>query len=308
MIRTQCVFVLALLLVVGCAPSAPASPATSLFSALARYASKEAVGESAEKITKEVGEEVVERVARGVLREGSEETLENVTKLVAKHGPDVIRALDNAPSMTPLLKALDDLPADQVPKAAARLAAGASGKELAEATIRHGSSALKAELAHPGVGGRIVAVFGDDGASLCGKLDTDEVIAFGRYVDDVASASPSQRNELLQVINDDKDRFFRWLADFAEKNPGKTIGSATFLAVFLPNAERILGGAEIIYDKDGNPKGVRKPGWGEGPDGAISGPVREGMSWLTRGLAVVVVGAVAVFAAIKLLGTWRRLG
>ncbi len=91
-----------------------------------------------------------------------------------------------------------------------------------------------------------------------------------------------------------------------EANPGKTIGSATFLAVFLPNAERILGGDEIIIDKAGEPHVVHKTGIAEGPLQRLTEPVQEGLTWLWRGIATVVVGSIAIFAAIKLSGVWRR--
>ena len=291
---------------VGCGTSAPASPASMLGKALARYMSTKAASESAEKVTKELGEATVERVALRIVKDSGEEGLERVSQLVVKYGPDVIHAIDNTPAVSPLLKALDDVPADQVATAVARLAAGQQGKELAETTLRYGAKSLRAEIAHPGVGGRFVRALGDDGASLCSRLSTDEAIALGRHMDGIAALPASQRQSLLDLINKDKDRFFAWLAAFMEKNPGKTIGSVTFLAVFLPNSERILGGDEILLDKDGNAQIVRKPGLAGQVGETLVKPLTQGLSWLSRGVAIVVVAACAAYASIKLWGIWRR--
>lgn len=275
-----------------------ASPATPLLKALAKYFSKE----GAEKLTKEVSEDMAERVANNLAREGGEKMFEHVAELAAKHGPDIIRALDNSPEIKSVLKAIDELPADDVAKAAQRLAAGGTGRELASMTQEYGAKVLLAEVKQPGVGSRLVRVWGDDGASLCGRLTKDEAISLGKYADDLAMVPSAQRNQLLEVIEGDKDRFFRWLGDFIQKNPGKTIGSATFLAVFLPNSERILGGNEIVFDASGNPVVLRKPGLLEAPTEAFS----QGLSWLTKGIAIVVVSSLALFAAIKLWNVWHR--
>jgi hypothetical protein len=285
---------------------AAASPASTIGKALSRYAEETLANKGAQTITKEVGEATVERVAARIVKDSGEAGVERVSALVAKCGPDVVRAIDNTPNVVPLLKALDEVPAEQLPKAVARLAAGQQGKELAETTVRYGAKALRSEVAHPGVGGRLVRAFGDDGASLCGKLSTDEAIALGRHMDGLASVPVSQRKGLFELIAKDKDRFFTWLGKFVEENPGKTIGSVTFLCAFLPNAERIIGGDPIVFDKDGNPQVMHKPGLVGQVASVAAKPVGEGLTWITRGIAIVVIGAIALFAFIKLFGVWRR--
>jgi hypothetical protein len=125
-------------------------------------------------------------------------------------------------------------------------------------------------------------------------------------MDGLANVPVSQRKGLFELIGKDKDRFFAWLGKFAEDNPGKTIGSVTFLTAFLPNAERILGGDPIVFDKDGNPQVMHKPGLAGPIVDASARPIGEGVSWLMRGIAIVVVGAIAIYATIKLLGVLRR--
>ena len=283
-----------------------ASPASELAEALARYAEKEAAGKGAQTLSKDVSEAAIAGVAEQVLKDSGEQGLQEVTKLAAKFGPDVIHAVENTPAVAPVLKALEAMPEEQLPKAIARLAAGQQGKELAETTVRYGAKALRAEVAHPGVGGRLVRALGEDGYALSSTCTTDEVIALGRQMDGLATVPASQRQRLLQLIAKDKDRFFAWLGRFVEANPGKSIASATFLAVFLPNSERILGGDEIVIDKNGTPVVVHKTGIAEAPLQKVTEPVHEGLAWLMRGAAVVLVGAIAAYAAIKLLGVWRR--
>ncbi len=133
-----------------------ASPASELAEALARYAEKEAAGKGAQTLSKEVSEAAIAGVAEQVLKDSGEQGLQEVTKLAAKFGPDVIHAVENTPAVAPVLKALETMPEEQLPKAIARLAAGQQGKELAETTVRYGAKALRAEVAHPGVGGRLV--------------------------------------------------------------------------------------------------------------------------------------------------------
>ena len=137
-----------------------ASPVSNLIESLARYAAKGSGSESAEMMTREVGEAVLERVATKVANEGGEESMERVSTFVTKYGPDVIHAIDNSPSARPILNALDELPAEQVPMAVARLAAGSQGRELAQTAARHGVAALRAEIVHPGVGRPFRSHFG----------------------------------------------------------------------------------------------------------------------------------------------------
>lgn len=280
-----------------------ANPAAQLVKALTKWASKETVGEAAEKVVREVGEETLERVGKKIVVTGGKESMERVTKLVVQHGPDVLRVIDRAPSAGRVLKALEDLPADQVQKAAARLIAGKTGKELIESTTRYGAIALRAELKHPGIGGKFVRELGTDGASLCTKLGERQAVALSKYVDDIADMPLSQRKELLELVDSKPEGFFKWLGEFAQNNPGKTIGSVTFLAVFLPNSDRILGGGEIVYDKDGNPTVISKQGVIAGP---IMRPVEKGLGSIFRVVTTILAVFLGGIAGIKMWSTWQR--
>ncbi|PQO28932.1 hypothetical protein [Blastopirellula marina] len=283
-----------------------ASPASALVNAIAKFVSKEAAETGAKSISKEVGSEVVERVSVRLVQEGGEKAVTEAAELASKHGPDVIRALDNAPGTTQILKSLDELPVDEVGEAAARLASGSRGKQLAKATDGFGVDALQAELKHPGAGLEYVTTWGKEGGTLCRSLTFDEAILLGKHLDDIAKLPPAQKHQLLELIESSPKEFFAWLGRFIEANPGKTIGSATLLAVVLPNSDRILGGDEVVFDSEGNPVVVSKKGLLSNPVDTLTESATDGVSWLFKGIAIVIVSALAIYAAIKLWYVWRR--
>jgi hypothetical protein len=291
------------LIAVGTPPATYGSPGSTIIRALTRYAGKEGVGESAEAVSKQIPQAVAERIGVKIVKEGGEESLERIAELSAKHGPEVVLAIDNAPSIAPILKALDELPADEVTKAAGRLAAGSQGRELAELTAQYGSAALRAEVVHPGVGRRFVQALGGDGASLSVTLTPSQAINLGRYVDDVAKLPPQQREGLLQVMRGETERFGKFLARFAENNPGKTLFTASGTTIFLANSERILGGDDVFIDAAGKPYVVSKPGLlGRGAAAAGDSMV----SLIMRLVLWIGAPALGLYAAIKIWGVWRR--
>jgi hypothetical protein len=283
-----------------------ASPGSELVEFIGRHLAAEGEEKAAQKISEEVGEVVIDRVAANVLKEGGEASLEQVSQLTAKYGPNIIRALDDSPAPARAIKLLEELPEKQVPKVAARLAAGPQGKELMETAIRYGPKALLAEAAHPGIGGRFVRAFGIDGAALCEHLTTDQAVALGRHVDDIAKLPPIQRKGLFELMSTQTDRFVQFVGRFIENNPGKVLFTSATTTVILTNAEQMLGGDEIVYDADGNPRVVSKPGMiqriAEPPIKAAT----QGFSWMFRGVAIVVVLFVGGIAIIKLRGLLRR--
>jgi putative intracellular protease/amidase len=248
------------------AGSAAAEPAIALASGTAiarsiiKYFGKEGTQEATEYLARQGGRELAERVATAALRQGGEEAAEQVSRLAAKYGPEALTALDNAPQIGPVLAALDELPASQVRAALTRLSAGSAGRELAETVGRVGSSALRSELKHPGVGGMLARTLGDDGAELATNLSTDQAIAVARHADDMAALPTPQRNGVLALLRNDAERMVGFLGRFAADNPGKTLFTAATTTIVLAESERILGGDEIVFDADGNPIVVTKAG------------------------------------------------
>jgi hypothetical protein len=203
---------------------------------------------------------LVDRVTATAAKQGGEEAVEQVAALAGKYGPDALAALDNAPAILPVIRAVDELPAAQAKIALTRLSAGAGGRELADATARFGSIALTSELKHPGVGLILVRTLGDDGADLASRLNADQAIAVGRHAEDLAKLSIEQRQGIMAMLRTDTQNMVGFVGRFVEANPGKTLFTAATTAVILAEPERILGGDEVVFDAEGNPIVVRKGG------------------------------------------------
>lgn len=293
-------------LTMSTASIAHASAGGTIIKAIAKYMAKESgetVTEQAVKqMTKQVGEELIERTAAKVVREGGEKSLVEVGELVAKHGPDVIRALDNAPEALPVLKLLDELPAADVAKVASRLAAGGPGRELARLGTKLGTSVLRAEAKHPGVGATFGRALGQDGAELSLKLSTDQAIQIGKHVDDIGRLPASQQKQLIELISKNADRFSSFVGRFVENNPGKVLFTTAGTTLVLANAERILGGGEVVVDADGKPRFIPKPGLVDrlGDKGAdiIKEPVAKTINTLNRLLLLSGLGVLVLIAAV----------
>lgn len=239
--------------------SAPAV-ATSVGKAIAKYFGKDGAEQATEYLTSASGKQVLARVSASAAKQGGDEAVEQVARLAGKYGPDALAALDNSGAILPVVRALDELPADQVTAALTRLAAGAPGRELAEATGRFGVAALRTELQHPGVGLVIVRSLGEEGAQLASKLSTEQAIAIGRHADAIAKLPAGQKSGVLAMIRNDTERMVTFVGRFVEANPGKTLFTVATTTVILAEPERILGGDEIVFDADGNPIVVRKAG------------------------------------------------
>lgn len=234
--------------------------ASSVAKAVIKYFGKGGAQEAGEYLSKKGGQELVERVTASAVKQGGDEAVEQVAILAGKYGPEALAALDNTPSILPIIRAVGELPEAQARLALSRLGAGAIGRELAEATVRLGSPALRSELKHPGVGLVLVRSLGDEGADLASNLGPDQAIAIGRHAEDLAKLSASQRSGVLALIRNDTDRMLAFVGRFVEANPGKTLFTAAATTVILAEPERILGGDEVAFDADGNPIVVRKGG------------------------------------------------
>ena len=173
-------------------------------------------------MAKKGGRELIERVGAKAAGQG-DEVVEQTAKYVGKHGPKALAALDNAPTIGPILSALDELPEAQVKSALAKLAAGTTGRELAEATAKHGSKVLTSELKHPGVGMMLVRTLGDDGAELASRMTSDQAITLGKHADDLAKLPAAQRGQVLSMLRKDLDSMTGFVGDFVKANPGKSL-------------------------------------------------------------------------------------
>ncbi|TWT76219.1 hypothetical protein CA13_67110 [Planctomycetes bacterium CA13] len=261
MTRPRAIVCLCLFVIVAIAPHAVhAAGATTVVKAVTKYFGKEGAEQATEYLAKSGSREAVERVAKVAAKEGGEEAVEQVATLTTKYGPDAILAFDNAGSIRGIVSAIDDLPTDQVPAALAKLAAGESGKTLAGAVSRYGATALVSELKHPGVGLTLLKYLGDDGAELAGRMSADQAIVIARHADEISSLAPVQRGAVLSMIRNDTERVVKFAGRFVEANPGKTLFTAATTTVILAEPERFLGGDQIVFDAEGKPIVVSKPG------------------------------------------------
>lgn len=277
--------------------------AESLVKAATKYFTRKGISESSEQLVKYGGREFAERVARSLVKEGGEEAVEKAAQLTAQYGPDVLRVIDNAPSPAALLKALDDIPADTMGSALARLGADGAGAPLQSLVQQYGSRMLRAEVTNPGVSVRLVRGLGDDGLELASKLGRDDAIAIARHADDIGHLPPEQKEGVLTLLYGDTRRMVEFMGRFIEKNPGSTLFYGAATTMVLANSERLLGGDELIIDKDGNAVIVSKPGLvGRTVDSFLDKIVTPILYVL---LPIVAIGS-AAWIAIKVYYSYRR--
>jgi hypothetical protein len=238
----------------------PIAISSSVARAVVRYFGKEGSQEASEYLANRGGRELVERVTSSAARQGGDEAVEQVAVMARKYGPEALAALDNSPSILPILRAVDELPESQARLALTRLSAGKAGRELAEATAKLGGIALRSELRHPGVGLVLARSLGDEGADLASRLTTDQAITIGRHADELARLAPAQRQGILAMLRNDTERMVAFVGRFVEANPGKSLFTAATTAIILAEPDRILGGDEIVFDAEGKPVVVHRAG------------------------------------------------
>ena len=79
-------------------------------------------------------------------------------------------------------------------------------------------------------------------------------------MDDISKLPADQRRKVIELISSNADRFASFVGRFVEKNPGKVLFTPAATVFMLHGSERILGGGEIVFDEDGKPHWVEKPG------------------------------------------------
>ena len=198
----------------------------------------------------------------------------------------MLRTIDSVADPMPLVRALDELPAEQVAIAAGRLTAGSTGRELAELTAKHGSQVLRAEIKHPGLAGKFVRHLGDDGAELATKLSSGEASAVAKHVDDIGRLDPPLRNRLLVAIGQQPKRFAEAMGRFVKDNPGKVLFTAAATTAILANPDPFLG--TVLPD-------------GSIAPGLIDRTIDKTVTPVIRTLMWIVIPTLAIGAAILLL-------
>ncbi len=268
-----------------------------LVEAVGRRAASAGARSAAEELAEAGGEAAVRSLAGRLASEGGDASLEAAARLITEHGALAIRALDDLPNPGAVVRAVERLPADQVPRGLARLAASAGDQELATMVARHGSAVLQLELRHPGLATPLFRAYGDDAARLGNSLEPRRLYVLAQYADDIAALPAAPRNTILTAIRRDADRVAQFLGDFARANPGKTLAAGGAVAVLTLEAERILGGEVVLRDQDGESRIVSRPGLIGRLTGEWVRAVRPDRWWL-----VVTSTAVALVIVVR---AWR---
>lgn len=236
-------------------------PAQEVIEALGRYISRTGGRELTKELAEFGGEAAVRRIAERSVREGGDDALNALVRTARSHGPDALRAADNAVNIPRMLRAVDELPEEMAGQAIRRLSAGADGRVLAETVEKFGSQALRAEIRHPGIGGNLVFHFGEDGATLASRTSRDQAITISRHADDIAKLPDTPRTGVLRMLREDTDRATSFIGRFIENNPGKVLFTAAATPVILANADKLLGGdGDMVIGPDGEPIYVPRPG------------------------------------------------
>jgi hypothetical protein len=265
--------------------------------AVTEYLTRKTGREAAEELAEFGGKRAVREIGERVAREGGEEAVEQLARLTRFHGLDAIRAARKVDDMAPVLRSVDNL-GDDAAGAALRRLAGESGERLARLTRSYGTRALRAEIKHPGVGTRLVQALGDDGAELAMKLNTDQAVQLARHADEIAELPPARRRGIMALFGQNTKKMLAFTGRFVKDNPGKVLFTGAATGVILAKSDKILGGATIKYDEQGQPHVVQQ-------SGLVGRLVREPlMRILDVLLPIVAVGAAAWFA-LKLWGVYR---
>ena len=206
-----------------------------LLDAARRFTGRGAVERGTAEAFESGTELLARRVAERLGREGGEGLLARATRLTDEFGPRALRTLDDAQNPA---KLLDDLHALPAPSRASALAAfEREGAALHEAYSAVGGAALRAELRHPGVGGKLAASLGEDGARVLDDLPSGDVAVLARYTDEAAALPVAARSQLGAALA----RNGRAVADYLRKHPAFALTTAT-VAILAVESDRAAEG------------------------------------------------------------------
>ena len=226
---------------------------------------------------------------------------QQIAAAAGKYGPETVRALQQVDRIGPVLRCLNEIPEASAKEALQRLASS-TGPALGENIAVYGTRALRTELAHPGVGTGLVRSLGNDAMELADRLTREQAILLAKHADDIAKLPTAEKVGVLKLLHNDAHAMVAFMGRFLERNPGKTLFAAGTTAVVLAEADRILGGDEVIFDVNGIPHVVSKPGLsGRVVEAASKSVVNPLMSYL---IPIVALGAI-IWLGIKLWFSFR---
>ena len=210
-------------------------------------------GQVAAKEVAEMGGEVfVRETLEKALQEGGQKLAQKLTKQTIEYGPALLKVAKSSP--TKFVSAFDEL--TPVMKNAAAQAMTREPELMSSLFSSIGKQALTAAARHPGVGTQVMEVLGREGAETLSKLTTDQAIQLGKLAPKLAKVAEPERRTVLEMIGKAPGK----IMDLLEKHPMVMLTGAG-VASFIAAKQEILGGAEIVTDKDGIVRVVKKPGF-----------------------------------------------
>ncbi len=249
--------------------------------------------QAAKELTEMGGEALAREALEKAAQEGGEKLAQKLAARTVEHGPALLKVAKSSPAK--FLSAFDEMtPAMQ------KAAAQAMTREpdlMARLFSDLGKEVLTAAAKHPGVGTQVMEILGGEGAETLGKITTDEAIQLSRLAPKVANVAEPGRQSLMEMIGEAP----RPIMDLLERHP-RVMLTAAGVASFIAAKERLLGGAEIVVDKDGVAHVVAKPGFIERiwrlTLETFKGPL--GASIWAAGLIMLSWGAIKLWGAYRI--------
>ena len=285
---------LALCLLLGSRLSAPAQQAW--LAKAAKELVETIVSKGGQQAAKELAEIGGEAFAREALEQAAKEGGESLARKLAaqtiEHGPAFLKVAKSSPRE--FLAAFDEL--GPVLQKGATQAITREPDLMASLFLKFGKDALTAAAAHPGVGTRVVESLGRPGAELLSKVSEDQAIQLSRLSSQLAKVPEAEKQTLMDAISEAPGK----VLDFLEKHP-KVMLTGAGVASFVAAKKELLGGAEVIVDKDGVAHVVAKPGFLERTWQQTTNTFHAPLA----GIILIVGLVILAWAAIKLWGIYR---
>ncbi len=244
--------------------------------------------EGAEEITEKIGREGLETLMEKGVREGGDELVEKIVRYGGSYGESALRAIRRSPAA--ITRCLEDLGAGQMKTAINAL--NRNPEIFTGIVEKYGAKALETEIRHPGVGGKLVSLFGEDAIELGRHLTTDQMIRFARYSDDAAKLGQKQSRKLLEMLYKAPGK----VLDALESHP-RTLTALTALGIAVPVGSKLVEGTREIHQPDGTE--IRTAG-------PLSKMFGDAGKSLGNGLMWGVIMLFAVLAMIMLLRSLPR--
>ena len=172
------------------------STAKSVVRELTERLGRSGASDGAEALSTVGGKQLVEGLIEKASREGGEALVRRVHALGMRHGADAITVLSRNPKA--YAEALEALPDAQV--APALWGALRQADVMDDMISQYGVRALRAEVAHPGIGASTLARLGDDAAPLLTTLPSQQLARLQPGLDSLANLPATERSKVITAL------------------------------------------------------------------------------------------------------------